>query len=149
MTQLSPAHGSTWRLFLTASVRLIDRVEATLVEADLPPLEWYDVLLTLKESPDHRLRLSEVADKVLVSRSNLTRLVDRLEAAGLLRRERCPIDRRGAFAVLTDAGLVMQHRIWEVYSQAIADSFGRHLSPEDNQVLQEAFGRMLAALNAE
>ncbi len=149
MTQLSPAHSATWRLFLAASVRLIDRVEATLAEAGLPPLDWYDVLLTLKESPDHRLRLSEVADKVLVSRSNLTRLVDRLESAGLLCRERCPLDRRGAFAVLTDAGLAMQNRIWEVYSQAIADSFGVHLSPEENQVLQETLSRMLAALNAE
>jgi DNA-binding MarR family transcriptional regulator len=149
MKQLDPLTSSTWRLFLTAHAKLLDRIETKLAEADLPSLEWYDVLFTLKEAPEHRLRLSEVADKVLLSRSNLTRLVDRLEAAELLRRERCPSDRRGAFAVLTPAGLAMQQAIWTVYSQSILDCFGAHLSPEDSQVLHQAFARMLAALREE
>jgi DNA-binding MarR family transcriptional regulator len=148
MKPLDPLYSSTWRLFLTAHVRLLDRMEAQLAKANLPSLEWYDVLFTLKEAPNHRLRLSDVADKVLLSRSNLTRLVDRLEAAGLLRRERCPSDRRGAFAVLTDAGLAMQQTMWAVYSQSIADYFGAHVDAETCQVMHQALTRMLAALDS-
>jgi DNA-binding MarR family transcriptional regulator len=149
MKTLDTLCNSTWRLFLTAHVKLLDRIETNLAAAGLPPLEWYDVLFTLKEAPGHRLRLSEVADKVLLSRSNLTRLVDRLEAAGLLRRERCPSDRRGAFAVLTDPGLTMQQTMWTVYSQGITEYFSDHLSAEEVQVMQQALKRILAALDAE
>jgi len=149
MKKLSDLHNSTWRLFLTAHVKLLDRIEAKLTEADLPPLEWYDVLLTLKEAPDYRLRLSEVADKVLLSRSNLTRLVDRLETAGLLRRERCPNDRRGAFAVLTEAGLAMQQTMWTVYSEGITEYFSSYLSTEESRMMEKALARMLAALEKE
>ena len=144
-TKLAPEHNSLWRLFLTTYVRLIERIEQHLKQAGLPPLEWYDVLLALKEAPEHRLRLSELADAVLLSRSNLTRLVDRLEKAGLLRREACPTDRRGAFAVLTTEGLAMQQKMWAVYGQSIANYFGRHLSDTDVKVLTEALSRMLTA----
>lgn len=74
-------------------------------------MDWYDVLLTLKGAPDHCLRLSELAEKALLSRSNLTHLVGRLEKARLLYRERCPNDRRGTYAVLADAGLEMQQQM--------------------------------------
>lgn len=94
-TKLKSAHNSLWRLFLTAQVRLLDGIEQELKQAELPSLEWYDVLFALKEAPKHCLRLSELAEAVLLSRSNLTRLVDRLESAGLLKRENCPTDRRG------------------------------------------------------
>ncbi|MBD1824149.1 MarR family transcriptional regulator [Cyanobacteria bacterium FACHB-DQ100] len=149
MTKLNDLHNSTWRLFLTTHVKLLDQIEAKLKAAALPPLEWYDVLWTLKEAPEHRLRLSEVADRVLLSRSNLTRLVDRLEAAGLLRRERCPNDRRGAFAVLTESGFAMQEQIWAVYSDCIAEYFGQYLNDEEAQVMQQAFKRIIAALDAQ
>ena len=149
MNKLDDLRNSTWRLFLTAHVQLLDRLEAKLIEADLPSLEWYDVLFTLKESPNHRLRLSELADKVLLSRSNLTRLVDRLEAVGLLQRERCPSDRRGAFAVLTEAGLAMQQQMWTVYEKGITEYFGSFLSTEESQMMQQVLTRMLAALNCK
>jgi len=147
MNQLDRLHNSTWRLFLTAHVRLLDYIGDSLSKAGLPPLEWYDVLFVLKEAPNYRLRLSEVADRVLLSRSNLTRLVDRLEAAGLLRRERCPKDRRGAYAVLTEAGLAMQQQMWAVYAKGIAESFAAHLSPDESQTMQQAFMRMLTKLD--
>jgi DNA-binding MarR family transcriptional regulator len=147
MKKLDDLRNSTWRLFLTAHIKLLDRIEGKLKEADLPPLEWYDVLWALKEAPDHRLRLSELADKALLSRSNLTRLVDRLEAAELLQRERCPSDRRGAFAVLTEAGLAMQQAMWIIYAQGISQYFGRYLSDTDAEALMQAFSTMLAAVN--
>jgi DNA-binding MarR family transcriptional regulator len=142
---LGKSHSSVWRLFLTAHVRVIDRIEAKLAEADLPSLEWYDVLLTLKEAPEYRLRLSELADKVLLSRSNLTRLVDRLEKAGLLYRQPCPTDRRGTFAVLTPEGLAMQKQMWPVYAEGITEYFASHVSDSEMNVLQQVLQRMLAA----
>jgi DNA-binding MarR family transcriptional regulator len=143
--QLDDARNSLWRLFLTAQVKLLDRIEARFSNAGLPPMEWYDVLLTLKQAPDHRVRLSDLADQVLLSRSNLTRLVDRLEKAELLRREPCPSDRRGTFAVLTEAGLAMQQKMWVVYAQEIAELFGKHLNNQELKVMQRVLNRMLAA----
>jgi len=147
MNKLDDLRNSTWRLFLTAHVKLLDRMEAQLTAANLPSLEWYDVLFMLKEAPDQRLRLSEVANKVLLSRSNLTRLVDRLEAAGLLRRERCASDRRGAFAVLTADGLAMQQRMWKVYAAGIAEYFGDAIDDAEVEVMQQALRKILAALS--
>jgi DNA-binding MarR family transcriptional regulator len=142
--KLDQLRNSVWRLFITANVRLLALIEAKFVDAGLPPMEWYDVLLTLKEAPDYRLRLSELADQVLLSRSNLTRLIDRLEKANLLSREPCPNDRRGMFAVLSEAGLAMQSRMWAVYSEGIAEYFACHLDDEEVKVLQRVLQRMLA-----
>ncbi|MDF5714129.1 MAG: MarR family transcriptional regulator [Rhizonema sp. NSF051] len=142
---LEKMRSSVWRLFLTTHLRVIDRIEAKLAEAELPSLEWYDVLLTLKESPEYRLRLSDLADKVLLSRSNLTRLIDRLEKAGLLYRQRCPTDRRGTFAVLTPQGLTMQKRMWPVYAEGIVEYFACHMNDSEVSVIQEVMERMLAA----
>ncbi|HEY9763590.1 MAG TPA: MarR family transcriptional regulator [Trichocoleus sp.] len=142
---LDAARSSLWRLFLTAHTRLLEHMERDLSEADLPPLDWYDVLFTLKEAPDHRLRLSELAEKVLLSRSNLTRLIDRLEKAGLLRRESCPTDRRGTYAVLTETGLTMQQQMWSVYSKSIATVFAAYIDDEEVKILQQVLSRLLSA----
>lgn len=144
--QLDSLRNSVWRLFITANVRLIDRIEEAFCQCGLPPMEWYDVLLTLKESSGQRLRLSELADKVLLSRSNLTRLIDRLEKAELLRREPCPGDRRGTFAVLTEAGLEMQQKMWGVYAKGIADYFACHLNDHEVIVFQQVLQQMLAGV---
>lgn len=141
--QLAQLQNSVWRLFLTAHTRLIDRIEQKLAEANLPPLEWYDVLFALKEAENYRLRLSELADRVLLSRSNLTRLVDRLEKAGLLHREPCLGDRRGTFATLTAAGLEMQQQMWEVYAEGIAQHFAHHVSDDEARLLQTVLQRLL------
>lgn len=143
-TTLDNSRSALWRLFLTVHARLIERIERKLAQAELPSLEWYDVLLALKEAPEQRLRLNELARAVLLSRSNLTRLADRLEAAGQLRRESCPTDRRGAFAVLTAEGLAMQQKMWPLYAQGIAEHFGCHLSDAEVMVLCQALTRMLA-----
>lgn len=144
--KLDSLQNSVWRLFITANIRLLERIEEKFAQAELPPMEWYDVLLTLKEAPDHRLRLSELADKVLLSRSNLTRLVDRLEKASLLYRESCPDDRRGTFAVLSKAGVVMQEKMWTVYAEGITEYFACHLNDQEMKVLQRVLQRMLAVV---
>lgn len=92
-----------WRSFLRAHATVTRRLEQELADAGMP-LGWYDVLLQLAEAPRHRLRMAELADRVLLSRSGLTRLVDRLQAEGYVRRERSPDDARGTFTVLTREG---------------------------------------------
>jgi len=142
--KLDNLRNSVWRLFITANVKLLDRIGEKFSQAGLPSMDWYDVLLTLKEAPEYRVRLSDLAKKVLLSRSNLTHLVARLEKAGLLYRERCPIDRRGTYAVLTEAGLAMQQQMWTVYAEGIAEYFACHLDDEELQVMQRVLKRMLA-----
>jgi DNA-binding MarR family transcriptional regulator len=108
---LAPAELRAWRSFLEAHARVFAHLEAELVSRTGTSLADYDVLFQLAVAEDRRLRMRELADRVLLSRSGLTRLVDRLEASGLVARMPCPQDARGSFAVLTDRGL---HRVREV-----------------------------------
>jgi DNA-binding MarR family transcriptional regulator len=96
---------AVWRSFLLAHASTIRRLERDLAEHSDLPLTWYDVLLQLAEAPERRLRMAELADLVLLSRSGLTRLVDRLQDEGLVTREPYPGDARGTYTVLTAAGL--------------------------------------------
>jgi DNA-binding MarR family transcriptional regulator len=136
---------AAWRSLITAHAVVVEKVERALLEAGLPPLGWYDVLLELSAAPGCRLRMHELARAVVLSRSGLTRLVDRLERAGLLRREPDPSDRRGSFAVLTDEGGEMLRRMWPVYAAGIAEHFGGHLSDDEAYALTEVLSRVLAA----
>ncbi len=145
MTELDSARNSLWRLFLTVHTRLVERVEQDLKQAGLPTFEWYDLLEALKQAPNQRLRLSELAEVLLVNRTNVTRLVDRLEKASLIQREACQDDRRGAFAVLTEAGLAMQQTMWKVYSLSILEYFARHLEDQEVKVMGIALQRILNA----
>ena len=99
-----PASLSAWRLLLTAHATVTELLEHELVAERGLPLSRYDVLLNLAEAPGGRLRMQELSASVLLSKSGLSRLVDRMVEAGLVRRERCEDDRRGWFAVLTDQG---------------------------------------------
>jgi DNA-binding MarR family transcriptional regulator len=94
-----------WRSFLRAHARINRRLEAELLAEEKLSYGGYDVLVQLVEAPDHRLRMAELAEEVLLSRSGVTRLVDRLERAGLVARERVDGDGRGVVAVLTEKGL--------------------------------------------
>ena len=95
---------AAWRGMLRAHAALTRELDAELVRAHDLPLSSYEVLLFLNDSEGGRLRMSELADSVLLSRSGLTRLVDRLERQGLLKRERCESDARGLFAEITPEG---------------------------------------------
>jgi DNA-binding MarR family transcriptional regulator len=139
---------TAWRAFLKAHASTVSAIERDLAAEGLVPLTWYDVLVALWEAPNHRLRLHELARQVVLSRSGLTRLVDRLETAGLLWREPCADDRRGAYAVLTEEGRAAQLRAWPVYARGIATHFADHLSEEEARVLTNAFDRMSAAMRS-
>lgn len=133
---------AAWRAFLVAHAAAVGAIERELAAAGVVPLTWYDVLVALWEAPEHRLRLNELASAVVLSRSGLTRLVDRLESAGLLRREACADDRRGAYAVLTDAGRAAQLRAWPAYARGIAAHFADYLSREEAAILATVLDRV-------
>lgn len=134
-----------WRAFITAHAEIISAIERRLEREGYLPLTSYDVLVALSETPGHRLRMRDLARYVILSRSALTRLVDRLERQGLLARERSGEDRRGAYAVLTAAGQRELERTWPVYGQEIQRHFARHLSDEESSVLQRLMARIAAA----
>src|SRR2546425_3732702 len=92
-----------WTAFLNAQASLLRRLEAELVESEDMTLAEFDVLIQLAIAPDRRLRMTELSDRVRLSHSGVTRLVDRLTQAGLVKRARCDSDRRGAFATFTAA----------------------------------------------
>jgi DNA-binding MarR family transcriptional regulator len=146
---LESSKGSAWALWLTAHALVIEQVEARLAQQGLPSLSWYDVLWGLERSAEGRLRLSELADKVVLSRSNLTRLVDRLEQAKLVKRERSAEDRRGAYAVITASGRALRKKMWPVYEAAIQDFFEAHLTEADARTLTALMHRMIEELRQE
>jgi DNA-binding MarR family transcriptional regulator len=115
---------AAWRAFLNAHALATKRISRDLADAGLPDLSWYDVLWTLYRAEGRRLRIRELADAVVLSSTGMTRFVDRLEGAGLVRREAVPGDRRGAYAVITKEGTDLLRRMWPIYARGIATYFG-------------------------
>jgi DNA-binding MarR family transcriptional regulator len=140
-----PAQLAAWRLLLEAHATTTELLERELVAERGLPLSRYDVLLNLAEAPGGRLRMQELSASVLLSKSGLSRLVDRMVEAGLVRRERCQDDRRGWFAVLTDEGRSALRRAAPVHLRGIQEHFARHLEPDEVEVLATALSRVVAA----
>jgi DNA-binding MarR family transcriptional regulator len=130
---MDEAELATWRAFLNAHNVVIERIEQDLKAHGLPPLGWYDVLWPLQQADDGRLRMNQLAEQVVLSRTGLVRLVDRLEAAGQLKRQPVPEDGRGAYAAITPKGAATLRRIWPVYRHHIKHDFldplGTHATP--------------------
>ena len=122
-TRISDDQLAAWRAFLRAHSTMLRRIAADLDEAGLPPLSWYDVLAALRDTEGQRLRQVEIAERVLLSNSGLSRLIDRIEKAGMVRRTSCDTDRRSFYIELTDEGREMLDRMWPVYARGIAEDF--------------------------
>jgi DNA-binding MarR family transcriptional regulator len=132
-----------WVGLVRAQQALLERVETDLKTAGLPPLAWYDVLLELNRVPDGRLRQYEIGDKVLLNKYNCSRLLDRLEEEGMVQRQSCKEDRRGAHVAITRDGKTLLKKMWPVYESAISEYFGRHLSTPEVGQLAELMQRLL------
>lgn len=143
----TPIDTHAWAVFIHAHTALMERVESRLKAADLPPLAWYDVLWALEQAEEGRLRMNDLAQRMALSRSNLTRLADRLEEQGLIARETCPDDRRGAYCALTAAGKTLRKKMWPTYARAIEETFTRHLSQQDQKTMSTALRRAVDALS--
>jgi DNA-binding MarR family transcriptional regulator len=133
-----------WALLLTAHATLVERIEQALAEAGLPPLGWYDVLWEL-EKAGGRVRMLELARRVVLSKSNLSRLADRLEQAGLVAREDSPADGRGYDLALTREGRALRRRMWPVYEAQIDKLFASHVTGEEARAIAEALARAVKA----
>jgi DNA-binding MarR family transcriptional regulator len=114
---------AAWRAFLTAHARITRRISAELVASGLPDLRWYDLLWALYRAPGRSLRVTELAHAVALSQTGMSRFVDRVEAAGCVRREPDPDDRRAQRVVLTHEGEELLRRMWPIYEQGIAEHF--------------------------
>lgn len=112
-----------WRAFLRAHSMMLRRITRDLEDAGLPPLTWYDVLAAVDEAEERRLRQVEIAERILISNSGLSRLVDRIEKAGLIERIACPEDRRSIFVAITPSGTEMLDRMRPVYARGVAEDF--------------------------
>ena len=145
---LSPAEQVAWRAFLRAHATLLRRLEAELVAEHDLPLPSYDVLVQLSESPSGTLRMTELAERVLLSRSGLTRLVDRLVRDGLVQRRACPQDARGTLAELTPAGLDRLRDAWPTHVRGVAAHLGR-LSADEVDTLAVLLGRLVPDAGAD
>jgi DNA-binding MarR family transcriptional regulator len=135
-----------WRLFLQTYRRVLDQLSGELEEQRGLPLTWYDVLIQLYRSPERRLRMNDLAGSILLSKSGLTRLIDRMEKAGLVERASCPSDRRGSFAVLTSRGEEVFKGAAPIHLEGIARHFTDHLTPDEAVAMVGAFERILEAL---
>lgn len=131
-----------WYESLRAHVALIELMDRELQADCGVPLAWYDVLVEVAHSPDGEIRMSELADRVLLSRSWLTRRVTQLEEAGLLRRRTAEGDQRGVCAALTPRGRETFRDMERSHSASIQRHFSRHLSPEDAEVIAQVFTRV-------
>ena len=136
---------AAWRTFLQAHATLVRLLEAELEADGLVSLSDYDVLVHLAAAPGRRLRMSELAEVVVLSRSGMTRRIDRLEAVGFVRRDECAADRRGAFATLTEAGLTALEETRPRYVRGVAEHFISRLTPHDLELLRTALSKVLAA----
>jgi DNA-binding MarR family transcriptional regulator len=137
---------SLWALFLKAHKHVVRAIEDELRRSGVAELEWYDVLWALEQASEQRLRMHELADATVITRSNLTRLIDRLEADGLIRRDRNCADRRGAYAVLTPKGRKRRQEAWLVYGKAIEALFERHVSGSEAKAMEDVLDRILRNL---
>lgn len=142
---LPEGHLEAWRHYYVSFWRIFAAIEADLAAAGLPSLSWYDALYELYLAPGRHLRMSELARSALLSRSGLTRLVDKLEKEKLIERKSCPSDGRVQHAQLTDQGVAMLKKIWPVYRAGIAKYFAGHLEADEAEQIGKSFSRIVAA----
>ncbi len=133
---------AAWRGFIEAHARVLARLSVELQEEQRIPLTWYDVLVQLSEADSHQLRMHELAERVLLSQSGLTRLVDRLEAEGLVARVRCSEDGRGLFAQLTPRGLDLLRATYPTHLRGVREWFTDLLTDDEAAVLARVLSRI-------
>jgi DNA-binding MarR family transcriptional regulator len=137
-TEQRHAELRAWAAFLNAQASLLRQLEAELIDKEDMTLAEFDVLIQLAMAPDRRLRMTELSDRVRLSHSGVTRLVDRMVHAGLVKRTRCDADRRGTFATLTAAGNARLRHARPVHLRGIREHFGKRLSAAQLSAVAEA-----------
>ena len=134
---------AAWRGFLRVHTALVKALDAELEAVHKLPLSHYDVLINLRAAPGQRLRMAELADRVLLSRSGMTRLVDRLARDGLIVRDACDSDARGCFAVLTPAGRGVLEQARPTHLAGVRERFLAHIADDELDALARIWERVL------
>ena len=137
----SPERLRAWRLYFESALALHDVLDAELERDAGISLRWYDALVHLEETPDG-LRMNELAERILYSKSGFTRVVDRMEEAGFLRRVRPENDRRSILVVLTEEGRNTLEQARRHHRHAIEQHFSRHLTDTDIRALTRALEKV-------
>jgi DNA-binding MarR family transcriptional regulator len=140
---------AAWGAFLEAHAAVIRALEREMAQEQGLPLIWYDILAHLDSAPQGRLRMQALAECLLLSRSGVTRLVDRMEQAGLVRRESCLDDRRGSYAIITQDGRLALRCAMPGHLRGIQRHFLHHLNDQDIGALHSALSKVLRGERGE
>jgi DNA-binding MarR family transcriptional regulator len=142
---LNPAEMKAWRRYIIASRRLLDALDYDLDHHELSMAD-YEVLAQLSDAPDRKMRMSELAEEAMLSRSRLSHRIKVMEKAGWVKREACPEDKRGYFAVMTAKGWKAIVAAAPDHVHSVRSRFIDHLTKEDQKTLAEIFERVTDSL---
>ncbi len=145
---LNPREMKAWRSYIIASRRMLEALDGDLAGFELTMAD-YEVLAQLSDAPGRRLRMSELAEIAMVSKSRLSHRMKVMEAAGWVRREECPEDRRGYFAVMTDKGFKAIEKAAPTHVGSVRNRFLDHLSVKDQEDLAKIFDRLQSQLRGQ
>ncbi|MEH6405159.1 MAG: helix-turn-helix domain-containing protein [Sneathiella sp.] len=133
----------TWISLIKAQKIAFSTVESSLKRHDLPPLNWYDILLELKRVGADGLRPFQLEKELLLPQYGISRILDRMEEKGYLARKACENDGRGHRLIITDKGLEILAKMWPVYSDAIETAVGSKLNPKQAKVAVEILSQLI------
>ena len=142
---LSASEMKAWRRYIIASRRLLEALDFDIAHHELSMAD-YEVLAQLSDAPDRKMRMSELAEMAMLSRSRLSHRIKVMEKAGWVKREPCPIDKRGYFAVMTAKGWKAIVAAAPDHVESVRSRFIDHLTKEDQRVLAEIFERITDSL---
>ena len=135
-------HGDAWGALTRTHSAIVQRLQEALAAGDLPPLPWYEVLATVADAPEQRLKMGELAESLVITRGGLTKLVDRLIKAGLMERTFCETDRRVSYATLLPAGEEMLEEMRPVVIAELRSAFSANLSVGEAEGLRDTLERV-------
>ncbi len=138
-------HGDAWGALTRAHGAIVQRLQEALAQAELPPLAWYEVLATVEEAREERIKMGDLAEALVMTRGGLTKLVDRLVKAGLLERALCETDRRVSYATLLPAGRELLAEMRPIVVAELDVAFAANLSVRQAEVLRETLERVRAS----
>jgi DNA-binding MarR family transcriptional regulator len=135
-------HGEAWGALTRTHAAVTQRLQEALAQGDYPPLPWYEVLATVAEAPEQRMRMGDLAEVLVITRGGLTKLVDRLVKAGLLERTFCETDRRVSYATLLPAGRDLLAEMRPVIVGELEVAFSASISERQAELLREMLDRV-------
>ncbi len=135
-------HDDAWNALCRTHAALQGRLQEALAGADLPPLPWYEVLATIADVPEQKIKMGELAEALVISRGGLTKLVDRLVKAGLLERTFCDTDRRVSYATLLPAGSELLEEMRPIVRKELEETFAANITVRQAEELRDSLERV-------